>query len=1050
MRIKNKSLLFPLWLTIWLLPTHVVGQGRGELQETASLLNKGQFKAALAVAQSAILQKPASDSLRAAAYYWTGRCYQALFDKNQALKYLDSALMLSATRFPDLQFLSDIQYGVIKLDETRIQTAIRYFESSQPGNQWLLGEAYLSLAGYYLQKDNAQRAWAALQKADEYLRTWRDASAGKCLELIGFYLWRKNKAYSEALDKFRQAEKIYLATGGENSNYLASLYINMGGCLDETGFPRDAIQYYRTAEKNLLAQHPRHALLLNLYNNLGNSLGDLGDFSPAIRYLETAIEIALPEQKGRYWNNLGDVYMDQGNYASAEKCFYESIAAFSRLEKPPPSQLARPYHNLAIVYRRRGALDSALQFEFRSLPLRKSDPRALLDIARTYQGIGECYFEQKNYTAARLYLDSALMLQRRAIPGGRNAEIAAACLAKARCMAETGDFNAALTLADSALFACGYETRGNFDAAIAPPELLSALELRGFLYALQFQTNQDISLLRAAEMAFDTAAQAIRYFRNTLLESESRAVLAGQFRAILNGGVETSLAMHRLEPDNPAHVQRAFAFAEQSKALVLLEGVRSAGALRFEGVSDSLLDAERRLRQAVTDAEVRLRKMWGQSANDSLLAAAKNELFDRQRAFEQFQRMLASGENARYYQFRYGFSLATPAEIQSQLLTPERCLVAYFIGKEQTVTAFVVQKEAVYAVECPGGKDVYQAVSKLRKGLSGYYTLPRRKRNDELYVQTLNQYTEAAQSLHQTLLAPIESLLTEEVVIVPDGVLGYVPFELLLSGPPPQLTNFNEYPYWFKTRNHAVSYSYSATLLREMSQKQHRKKTAKDLLAMAPFFPGTRAELFQKTNESDPDQTRKGLNPLVFSGQEVREIGRICESNDWWVGREAGKQRFLLDAPDARLIHLSTHGVLDSAADFSYLGFAPLPGSDEAEALFVRDLYNIQLNADLVTLSACETGVGQLQTGEGIISLARAFAYAGAKSIVTSLWQVNDAATKDLMILFYQQLKSGKTKDKALASAKLVYLQTYTGERAHPFFWAGLIGLGAMHPIDMQ
>jgi CHAT domain-containing protein/Tfp pilus assembly protein PilF len=1027
------------------------------LDSVGHYLNQGRFNDALTAANTAQrLQKPTNgitDSLSAKIHYWLGKCYLVLADKGQALAHFDTAWACVSNQESDLRYLIELQSGVLKPDKNRIRQAMHYFETTTTFDQQVLGEAYLAYASYLLQTTDNELVIKALHKARTLLQGVASGQSvlGKCIELTGFYWWRKEKEYERALEHFQQAEDIYKKNGGPGSNYLAALYINFGGCLDEMGYPRKAVELYKTAEINLQGQNIRHPLLLNLYNNLGNSLSDLGDFTPAIRYLEKAVELAPNEQKGRYWNNLGDVYIDQGNYAQAEKCFNQSIALFSRLEKPPPAQLARPYHNLAIVYRQRGALDSALQFEFRSLPLRKSDPRAFLDIARTFQGIGECYLAQQNYTSAARYLDSALLLQRRAIPGGRNAEIAGVCLSKARCMAGSGDLDAAMALCDSALIACGYDDGANFEAAIAPPELLSVLAFRGNLFTRYYQKSAQIAHLSAAELAFDTAAQAIRFFRNTLLESESRAVLAGQFRDILSEGVAASLALHRLEPASGIHLQRAFAYAEQSKALVLLEGVRSAGAVRFEGVSDSLLDLERRLRQEVTDAEVRLRKWWSRSgaASDSTIALAKNELFNRQRAFEHFQRSLASGDLARYYEFRYGFSLANPEEVQSQLLHPNKCLVSYFIENNQRVTAFVVQKEAVYAVECPGGQNLHALVDSLRNGLFGYYTLPRRKRTEELYAQTLHQYIPAAQNLYNLLLAPVESLLTEEVVIVPDGILGYVPFELLLTGPPPaQITNFTEYPYWFKSRRHRVSYSYSATLLREMSQKQHRIVPEKSLLAMAPFFPGARTELSQKP--ADPDQTRKGMNPLVYSGQEVRDIGQICESDNWWVGREATKSLFLREAPHCRLVHLSTHGVLDSAADFSYLGFAPETEGEEPAPLFVRDLYNLQLNADLVTLSACETGIGQLQSGEGIISLARAFAYAGAKSIVTSLWQVNDAATKDLMLLFYQELNRGKNKDQALHDAKLGYLQSTSGERSHPFFWAGLIGLGAMNPVALR
>ena len=117
------------------------------------------------------------------------------------------------------------------------------------------------------------------------------------------------------------------------------------------------------------------------------------------------------------------------------------------------------------------------------------------------------------------------------------------------------------------------------------------------------------------------------------------------------------------------------------------------------------------------------------------------------------------------------------------------------------------------------------------------------------------------------------------------------------------------------------------------------------------------------------------------------------------------------------------------------------------DKFYAKDIYNLSLNADLVTLSACETGIGELKRGEGIISLARAFAYAGAKSIVTTLWSVNDVRTSELMEHFYKNLYKGMDKDAALWQAKKDFLKAHKGMSAHPYYWAGFIPIGDMSPI---
>jgi CHAT domain-containing protein len=192
---------------------------------------------------------------------------------------------------------------------------------------------------------------------------------------------------------------------------------------------------------------------------------------------------------------------------------------------------------------------------------------------------------------------------------------------------------------------------------------------------------------------------------------------------------------------------------------------------------------------------------------------------------------------------------------------------------------------------------------------------------------------------------------------------------------------------------------------------------------------------------------RKDLQPLAHSGEEVSGVQKML-GGDVFYGKDATEERFVQLAGGYRILHLATHGKAnDEAADYSFLAFSEKKDSLENELLYVRDLYNLSLNADLVTLSACETGAGKLERGEGIISLARAFTYAGAKSIVTTLWSVQDERTKDLMLDFYRNLKKGMNKDEALRETKLAYLFKNNHAAAHPFFWAGVVAMGEMTPL---
>ncbi|MCB0641180.1 MAG: CHAT domain-containing protein, partial [Phaeodactylibacter sp.] len=301
-------------------------------------------------------------------------------------------------------------------------------------------------------------------------------------------------------------------------------------------------------------------------------------------------------------------------------------------------------------------------------------------------------------------------------------------------------------------------------------------------------------------------------------------------------------------------------------------------------------------------------------------------------------------------------------------------------------------------------------------------------------------YALAAHALHQQLLAPLGEL-PKRLIFVPSGILGYVPFEVLLTEAPEDPLQFKQLPYLL--RQHQVSYNFSAALWQEM--KQNKATKARELHLLAPSFSTT------PQYASAADYRRDNLGPLQFNTEEVSGIQSII-GGTIWMGTAATKAQFLAIAPQARLLHFATHAKLDDQdEDFSYLAFASTTDSLAAEKLYIRELYAQKIPAELVVLSACETGVGTIQEGEGIISLARGFAYAGAGSIVTSLWAVDDQSTARIMTNFYTYLNQGLSKDEALRQTKLDYLDAAGDQlEAHPFKWAPFIIIGNADVIDLS
>jgi len=275
----------------------------------------------------------------------------------------------------------------------------------------------------------------------------------------------------------------------------------------------------------------------------------------------------------------------------------------------------------------------------------------------------------------------------------------------------------------------------------------------------------------------------------------------------------------------------------------------------------------------------------------------------------------------------------------------------------------------------------------------------------------------ASYKLYKSLVAPFVANENQKLIIVADGLLNYIPFGAL---------NTQENGISYLMEKHAVSYANSATLYAQLLDRNKKKG---DLLAFAPSFSGEQVQV---------DPSRDKLLPLPHNKREVEQILNSFEGQSY-INQKASLQNFTSQLSGFGMLHLATHAVFDDTSpEYSYLAFSN--SDNEDNLLYVSDLYNLQIDADLVTLSACESGVGELKRGEGFLSLARGFFYSGASSIASTLWKINDASTTTLMDSFYKNLSNGDTKDIALQKSKISFLESNRQNGlSHPYYWSGFI-----------
>lgn len=538
---------------------------------------------------------------------------------------------------------------------------------------------------------------------------------------------------------------------------------------------------------------------------------------------------------------------------------------------------------------------------------------------------------------------------------------------------------------------------------------------------------------------------------NKLMFSDNKLSYSKMIWNLYENDLETKYELFNTT-NNYKYLNHFFLIIEKCKTLGLREVFNSLRAKKIANAPIFLIEKAQRLVKEITLYDKRafeIAKAGSSFQND--LQVVENKIFLLKRQLEELNNQIAI-EYPNYHRLRYSMETVNLEYIQDTLLREaNKSLISYFIG-DSSIFIFAVKngKDKILLKEIKKDFPLEEWVKQMQYGIYGFYGSENRL--DTLRDNTYNSYVEAASKLYQKLIAPIDTFLTRNIIIIPDGVLGYIPFDALLASAPKN-GNKREGGYWsncdYWGNYKIISYAYSATSLKEMIDKQYETPPQyKGVLAFAPFYDGALIASPEGTTMDIADEEIDSLKSLDYSGIEVDSIIKIV-GGKYYLSRYAN--RAILDSLGSKypIIHLSTHAKADDrVGDYAYFALKSTKDTTKFEKIYAKDIYNMTFNADLVTLSACETSRGELKRGEGIISMGRAFAYAGAKSIVPSLWVVNDKRSEELMTAFYTNLMRGMRKDDALSTAKKDFIKNHKNDGfAHPYFWSAFIPIGDMKPI---
>jgi CHAT domain-containing protein/Tfp pilus assembly protein PilF len=839
----------------------------------------------------------------------------------------------------------------------------------------------------------------------------RSFATAQSLTNLGLVAYRHSDL-DRAEGYYKRALAIEDALAPESRDTAATL-ANWANVFDDRGDPRRAEELGRRAlaiERKLTPDSPRIA---GLFNNLGILARDRGDIAAAETYYRDALEMQESKDPegldvALTLANLAVVLSDRGDYEAAEANYRRALAIREKVAPDRP-ETATVLEELGAVLSETGQLEAAEAYYQRALDFVKQHigPESLLGAA-ILEKISQLAVRRGSFPRAEQLARQAVEMVDKLGPGSLKAADAQETL---------GD--ALLQNGDTAAARASYELALDIRQRFAPGSAFAAESHHALGIAYRdLPLRSAEHLCRAADIIDERRAKVGGWH-------EAKAGFAAQYASYHHDCVEALLGQQRRA--------EAFHVLERSRARLLLDMLAERDTISKEIPED--LERERRVNNRDYDeAQAALAELNPSKDGQKIegLLATLRTLRDKR---EQIMARIREA-SPRLADLHYPQPLRLP-EVRAAL-DPGTVFLAYSVGPLSTIlfavdtSARPGEADGLSVVTIPLGEAALSAKVEAFRG--------RIQRIDRAGV------AQQAAELYDLLLRPIDPLISSgrRVVVSPDGPLYGLPFSALVrrntkDGAAGTLVEWKPL--------HVVA---SATVYAQLKRSRREKDPrAVSIVAFGdPKYPGSLvAQADTITSPEVRAAVREGLAlaPLPATRDEVLAIAALYPgASTTYLGEDAREEKVKSVDPSVRYLHLACHGVLNERRPLDSglaLTIPEKPKAGEENGLLQawEILESVRLDADLVTLSACDTGLGKQAGGEGLLGLARAFQYAGARSVLASLWNVSDRSTAELMKHFYGYLKAGKTKDEALRAAQIDMIHS---ARSHPFHWAAFELIG--------
>ncbi|MEO9853796.1 MAG: CHAT domain-containing tetratricopeptide repeat protein [Reichenbachiella sp.] len=990
-----------------------------------------------------------ADTLAASQHY-------ALADSLYAAGNYEDAIVLfqkAASNFEQLKYwrrLADCFFGLSStyLKKFQLDLAEEYANKilyecapkiDEPGLHQ--GKAYYRLGGVATRKRESSKALIHYEKAIRAIKQKEDQHPFlfNVYQELGKEYYMQGEI-DESLAALSTGLEISVAEYGEEDLNTAVCYNNLANIYFRARkeFIRARIYYEKAISIRLKRYGENHSSLISPYANIASLDIWLGNYEKSLFYSQKALQLVLNTfgsdhpYVGMLYINISESYRKQEKYDDAQVFLNKALNLSQTKNHPDIVGLSNIHAGLSKNYTFLENYEKAIQHAQIAISLSEDNGEDSNEVgAISYGALAFAILNQGDYREAIEVAKKVKSIFRN-LYGVSHSQTAYQDENIGIAYQKLGQYDMAIAHYDSALYANSEllsddsKINKTLSSILDPIVHLAGLAHKTDCLTEYYLSNGEDELLEQAIKHGQLTDSLIIILRSSHYNELDKISFSKRAAEAYEYGIKANFLKYN-STGAESYKKTMFSYAEKTKSNQLKNVVHSSLDIDYSGLANSLIEKEKLIKADIRHLQSRLdkAKLGYQSLDSVKIKTYKSKIFELSRSHEQLVNTLKTNYPD-YFNLKINSQLASLQEVQN-MLDEHSTLIEYFVG-DSAIYTFVIDRDSLYVHQQRAIENLDEMIESLQTAIV-----------DSDY----ESYIKNASTLYQLLIEPVKDKIAgNRLKIIPDGELWHVNFDMLLTSD--QKETYKNLDYLIK--DYVISYGYSADLMVHESQKLYLQTSNKGLLAFSFNKDEKGAE-----GDSIPLRTLRGIaDDLPGSRAEIKAISSLVDG-EYYYGNLADKVNFKKNAKDYSILHLALHGTLNEDYPMnSKLQFTSNKDSIDNGALYAYELYNMSLNAELAVLSACNTGAGRIAKGEGIMSMGRAFTYAGCKSIVLTQWAVPDETTPQIMKAFYQELKNGKPKDVALQQAKLEYLTKSSEPLSAPLYWGSFVLLGDSAVIDLH